>query len=383
MIGLIGSVLQRRFVVGGIAALGIALISTLSLLQRRSAGLEEATRAEVLAHMSEVQQATLPMMERAETHLHMTYAQREAWLPGLDQLMIAAAYDTPERPDRMLDKLHRLNDYFRPLIELTPLISSIMVAREDEFEALFFRDRDANRLKPPYDFYNRVVWNAEFDDTVFEAFWEHSFEGRANLSRGRFLHEGNPGVRGVEWTGYVPSKRIWFEQAIAKEAGESTWTGPHLLPATKDAGVTGSLHFTKRGKRYVLAMDFVLTDLSRATIELQSDRFLAAIVTMEGRLVGLPRDPRFDTPEKVRRFFSEFNRQLSARSAADAEARLPTPKEAKLPLLVAAMENGEAREGTYQFDYHGRRLWAGRAPVGPSQLGLSLHVVELPVRRGS
>jgi hypothetical protein len=237
-------------------------------------------------------------------------------------------------------------------------------------------------LKPPYDFYNRVVWNAEFGDDAFEAFWDPAVEGRPNTPRGRFLRKGSADTRGVEWKGYVPSKRVWFERAIATEVGRASWTDPYLFFVTKDAGVTGSIHFTRRGKRYVLAVDFMLTDLSRVTAELQSDQFLAAIVTREGRLVGLPRDSRFDTPDKVRRFFSDFNRKLSAQSKVDAGARLPTPKEANLPLLAAAMARSDVSEGTYRFDYREKQLWAGRAPVGPTELGLSVYVVELPVKRG-
>jgi hypothetical protein len=57
---------------------------------------------------------------------------------------------------------------------------------------------------------------------------------------------------------------------------------------------------------------------------------------------------------------------------------MPTPAEAQLSLLAAAVDACHVEEGAYRFAFGGKSLWAGRAPVGPNVLGLSVYVVQFP-----
>lgn len=368
--------IRRRALVGGIATLGIGMVPALSLLHRRNQQLQEATRAEVLALMSGVQQRIAPLMQQAEDYVQLVYMQRRAWEPQLSQLLATSASEVPPLEADMLNDLGRLNDYFRPLITQEPTISSIQVAREDDFTVLFFADPDAPSLDPPYEFYNRVVWRPHFGDSTFEGFWGAPSDGAA--PRGRFLRVGEADTRGRPWKKYVPTQRRWYRAAVDAPRGAFVWTEPYLFFTTLDAGVTSAVHWEAQGKRHVLAVDYMLTDLSRITAELSNDEFSAAIVTREGHVLGLPRGPRFDSPEKVRAFFRAFNEEIAAREGMDAEARMPTPTEAQLPLLAAAVDGCQVEEGAFRFAFGGKSLWAGRAPVGPSVLGLSVFVVQFP-----
>ncbi len=362
--------LQRRGLVLGILTLGLLLIPTLALLRRRSEQLEMATRAEILAQVRGVQEAVAPVMADAEQQLLLMYAQREAWMRDVQTLLLTTSAAPTELAD-VNQPLTTLNHFFRPVIKHKAAISSMMIARNDEFEVLFFQDPDAEHLSIPHDFYNRIVWQPVYGQSAIEAFWRGE-----HLERVRRLDINESDVRGANWAGYSPSKRVWFKTAVAQPPGMAGWTAPYLFFVTKDAGVTGGVQFSEGGHQYVLAVDFMLTDLSRITAEVTGGDFVAAITNSEGRLIALPRDPRFPSADAIRQFFAKVN---SSAQLVDAEAHLPTAQEAALPHLAAAIE-AATDEKTYQFTHLDQTLWAARAPVEPKGLGLWIYVVERPHR---
>jgi PAS domain S-box-containing protein len=160
------------------------------------------------------------------------------------------------------------------------------------------------------------------------------------------------GFRGEEWVErerFDARTRPWYlgADALADEA-QIYWTEPYLFFARKDPGITASMRWADRntGTRMVVAFDVLLLDLSRFTAGVtvgKSGR--AAILTADGRLLGVPRHP-------------------DVRSDEDIKQRvLKTLQEAGLEVLGAAyagwLAEGRPEAQASQFEAAGA-IWLGR-----------------------
>jgi serine/threonine protein kinase len=367
----------RRVMLWGLGSVTVGLVPTALLLDRRSRQLEAAMRSEVLASIAAVAEAVTPVLDGAREELDMMFAQRAAWWPMMERLLSQSEPSEDSR-DAMLQKhIADLNTYFRPVVERIGIISSLMVASDEGVEYLAFLDPDARKLNPPYYFYNRMVQRGAYGDSAFQVFWP---EEPGSSPRSSWLRVGEPDSRGTPWKGYMPERRVWFRNAAQRQDAVPVWTEPYLFFVTKDAGITGSIAWTQGAVRYVLAVDFMLTDLSLITSQLDSPDLVAAIVSKNGECIGLPQDKRFTDKTSVREFFASRNRpDLDvSKGKVDASAALPFANEVGPPYLVAAMQPYATRSDTYQFEYEGQTLWAGRAPVGDRSLGLTIYVVQRP-----
>ena len=128
-----------------------------------------------------------------------------------------------------------------------------------------------------------------------------------------------------EWVrvAYDARARPWYKGAAAAPDGGMSWTEPYAFFARGDVGMTASAPWTSRntGLRQVVALDITLLDLSRYTSRLKlSEHGRATILTLDGRIVGVPHHP-------------------DIRSDDDVKSRLlKTPAEAGLPVLAAALD---------------------------------------------
>ncbi len=147
---------------------------------------------------------------------------------------------------------------------------------------------------------------------------------------------------------YDPRARPWYQGALeARESatGALHWTEPYTFFTTKDPGVTASLAFGHQdGLDRVVGLDVLLSDISRFTTALDvTKNGKVLVVTEDGRLIGLPRDPRFE--------------QHEARRAS----LLRRPDELGIPLLadaVAAFSGPDAGIGSpLRFESGGRPWW--------------------------
>jgi PAS domain S-box-containing protein len=98
--------------------------------------------------------------------------------------------------------------------------------------------------------------------------------------------------------------RPWYlgGAALANEK-DIFWTEPYLFFFNKAPGITTSMRFADRnsGELLVLGIDVLLTDLSRYTAKVEVGKHgRAAILTKDGRVVGVPRHPSVRTDEDVR-----------------------------------------------------------------------------------
>ena len=102
---------------------------------------------------------------------------------------------------------------------------------------------------------------------------------------------------------YDPSKRPWFTgalQQLRQAAADPQakldlysrvhWTEPYSFFTTKEPGVTASMaYFDKEGNAHVVAIDILLTDISRFTTKLKvSERGMVFVLTDDGLMLGLP-----------------------------------------------------------------------------------------------
>lgn len=370
---------QRRSLIGGVIALSLTMIPILSLLGERNEQLEEAEHRQIVAQVEALENHIEPILGSAREDLLLLFEQREAWMRDVPKLFASVpalrsddASSALEGRRQTVEQIRLLNRYFRPLIERRSTISSLVVARDDEFELLFLQDLEAKGLTQPYDFYNRLVWDPVLSGSAFEVFWGP--ENDAPITS-RLLSVGMADARGNPWQAYLPTERVRFRHAAARPVGEPTWTTPYLFFVTKDAGVTGSIHWMDGGHKYVLGVDFMLTDFSDVTTSIEGKGLKAVVVTDKDQILGLPRDPRFDSREKIRAYFAKFNQNSPEPRKLDAAAGLPTIADLGGPLAAAAQAPSRKR-GVYSFKYQGKKLWAEAEPIGAPGLGLQVLVVQ-------
>ena len=197
------------------------------------------------------------------------------------------------------------NRLFMPLLERHGIISSIHLADEDGHEILL--------LKTPDGWKNRIT------DVPKEGKRQHWLVWRDAGA-----------TKSEEWKeqDYDPRKRPWFSGAIGVAENRIHWTAPYVFQSTQDPGITAALHWVDKttGKKRVVAFDVLLTDLSRFTAALDfGGHGQVALLTEEGKVLGLPRLAGFETDEALK------------------AAVLQTPDKIGLPILAAALEEAQAQ----------------------------------------
>jgi adenylate cyclase len=175
-----------------------------------------------------------------------------------------------------------LNRRFVPLIEQFPQVSSLMIADTGGEEYLLLRRADH--------WLNRIT---EVDLWGRQSFWMRR-EADGSYADGTWKE-----------TDYDPRGRPWFRGGLETPRGAGVhWTEPYKFFTTKDPGITASLHWRDPGEpgvTRVMAFDVRLAAISRFTTALAvSEHGKALVLTEDGDVVGLPRDPRFESPEDLR-----------------------------------------------------------------------------------
>ncbi len=151
---------------------------------------------------------------------------------------------------------------------------------------------------------------------------------------------------------YDPRRRPWFSGALETPEGRVHWTAPYLFQTTREPGITASVRWIDKasGRQFVVAMDILLSDLSRSTRELEyGGTGMVALLTDDGKLLGLPRNAGFDNDEAIQK------------------AVLQPPEAIGLQRLAAVLRQaGAASDGTRRL-IDGGEPWLAtlqRAPFG-------------------
>ncbi len=168
----------------------------------------------------------------------------------------------------------RFVDLMGPVLEWGPNILSIVVAREDGREALIMRGTQSGfqtRETDPLRLGGRAIFRT----------WSEN---------------GGPLTEEIRPSAYDARVRPWFLGARKMpESQDIYWTEPYTFISTNTPGMSAVVRWTDASKvRYISSTDIGLIDLSRFTTELAvGTNGFAAVLTADGRVVGLPRNSRF------------------------------------------------------------------------------------------
>ncbi len=254
-----------------------------------------------------------------------------------------------------LDHPERINTLLVPILQQYPQVSSAMVSDSRGREHLILRVGDTWTCRQT----RRDEWG---DRTR----WLEWTEDRAEP------------VESWREIDYDPRRRPWFIEALvrARRAGPAAahdprllvhWTDPYTFFTTKDPGITASvvLDGPQDGNDRVIAFDVLLNDITTFTLGLRpSANGLAFVMTYDGKVIGLPRDERFEN--------------IDARQAAmlrpAGEFEVPVVRDGAAAYFQQAVEHRPA----FRFESEGRAWWAGARPFELGSDRLLLMAVGIP-----
>ncbi len=231
-----------------------------------------------------------------------------------------------------LEDPRALNRFFIPLIERIPQVSSINLSDEEGRGYLLLRFPDRFR--------NRLTWSDRWGDRLEYSEWRDE----STLIR-EWTVENPP-----EKERYDPRVRDWYTmaQAGAKEfeAGvvlpkKVYWTDPYTFFTTGEPGITAAVHAEDTdGKRFVLAFDLQLSDLSEFTRGLRvSPSGLSIVMAEDRRVIGLPGLERFARPNVRRESLLKYPRELGLQILIDGADAAAARLDGAPPLF--SFESGE------------------------------------------
>jgi len=180
-----------------------------------------------------------------------------------------------------VDNVDRFNNMLVPVLEHGPDLTAFVLAQTSGRELLLLS-------QPGHRFINRLT------------------DPQQQPGRARLLHWGADARLAKEETialDYDARQRPWFQGAMALASDDAIhWTEPFLFRSTGEPGLSAVVRFAAPdGTRYAMTSDISLLDLSRLTRSVVvGRRGFIAVLTSDGRLLGLPRDTRFDTDAAIK-----------------------------------------------------------------------------------
>jgi signal transduction histidine kinase/ActR/RegA family two-component response regulator len=179
-----------------------------------------------------------------------------------------------------LDDLDRFNRLLSPLFSGNIGISSMAVAQDSGREVLIVS-------QPEHGWFNRLT------------------DPDAWGNRGRFLTWDEHGAlvsseqREVD---YDARQRPWFAAAMAlSNDTDLYWTPPYRFVSTGELGMSAVVRWTSpKGQKTAMATDIRLLDVTRLAQKITVGKSgLAAVLTEDGKVLGLPRDPLLATDDAI------------------------------------------------------------------------------------
>ncbi len=243
-------------------------------------------------------------------------------LDGLAQQtdrMVMTVRDWLQQGVIQLDDPEKLNQVLMPLLALRPLISSVHLASDDGREVLL--------LQEPQGWRNRITDVPAKGRQQRWLTWTN-----ANIKRSDVWQEQD----------YDPRQRPWFIGALSSPENQVHWTDPYIFQATQDPGITAALRWTDKasGKTMVVALDVLLSDLSRLTLDMPyATHGQVALITEDGKVLGLPRQAGFDTPEAVKK--AVLREPAAIGLAVLAQAILPEHRKDSSVLGIQVVQEGQ------------------------------------------
>jgi len=181
-----------------------------------------------------------------------------------------------------LSDIAAFNRVFVPVINNQSQITSVLLANDRGQEFLLLK-------MPNGEWHNRVTDIQQWG------------------KRQRWLKwRGVDELTSEEWIerDYDPRQRPWHIGAMSLQRERAIyWTDPYVFFTTKDLGITASTRWrrTASGDDLILAVDVKLNDLSLLTTSLKvGEHGRAAVLTDDGRIIGVPRHPGVQSETAIR-----------------------------------------------------------------------------------
>jgi len=175
-----------------------------------------------------------------------------------------------------------LNRILTPFLQQRSTVSSAHIATESGREILLLKA--GNR-----------IWKNRITDVANKGTQQRWLEWSDNRQ---------PVKEEIKEQDYDPRKRPWFKGAMSSQPGQIFWSAPYIFQTTGEPGITLSIRWTheKTGQSMVVALDLLLFDLTQFTNQLtHAEHGYAALLTDDGKVLGLPRHELFNTPEAIKR----------------------------------------------------------------------------------
>ena len=175
----------------------------------------------------------------------------------------------------LVDDPYAFNSFFRPLLAVNPLATSVVAGQEDGRGWLLLQLPDGG-------WRNRLTDVARWGDE--QHILVHGPDGHIDFSTQRQPYDAR--------------QRPWYTLAMALE-GDSrvAWTPPYTFFTTGEPGITASVRLgpwsqdRQQMQDGVLGVDLKLRDLSQVTMAAEVGiRGLATVLTDDGRVLALPRN---------------------------------------------------------------------------------------------
>ncbi|MEJ2308868.1 MAG: adenylate/guanylate cyclase domain-containing protein [Gammaproteobacteria bacterium] len=284
-----------------------------------------------LSYKKAVDELSVQVVERfnEKTHAHL----ESFFEPVRKTVLTARAWGAGGR--LRMDEMDDLNALFMPLLREFGQITSVNIGSSDGSDWLL--------LQQPDGWMNRVV-RAD------------AWGGEARL----YHRQADGGLRKQEKRaiGYDPRQQPWFIGASAMQ-GEAPlfWTRPYSFFTTGEPGMTVASRWRDAGSgtTFVIAFDIKLIDITAFTTSLDvSPNGKAAILTQDGKVLGLPRDPAFGSREQ--------QTQAVMKSLEELQIAL-------LDRIYAHRGMPDQGQHVFHFSSDGRKWWGGidTYPLGDAQ----------------
>ncbi len=188
-----------------------------------------------------------------------------------------------------LEDAEAFNRIFIPHLKARPQVSSVLFADDAGREILLLRMPDGQ-------------WHNRLTDVERDGQRQRWLEWSAAGELLKF---------DTRERDYDPRKRPWHIGAMGLAEELSVhWTEPYVFATTRDLGITASTRWSPgmNQRRYVLAFDVMLADLSAVTRDIRiGESGAAAVTTLDGRLVALPRDVKGDAAQAKTRLMKSVD----------------------------------------------------------------------------
>ncbi|WP_234572240.1 sensor histidine kinase [Rhodohalobacter sp. 614A] len=244
----------------------------------------------------------------------------EFFLP-VENLMMTLKHQQRNRFFQNFDTLS-LNNYYIPIIDQYPQVSSVAIANNRGYEFNIIPDSTADI------WLNREVHVDQWGMIEKWDSWTYQSDSLHHIRSWQQELENDPRTR------------PWFTGAL-NHVNETYWTEPYLY-ITGDLGLTAASEWTYSETdtlHHIIAIDVTLKDLSKFSqkIRLTENNQNFILTSPEKKIVGLPQSYNDITPEEL------------------AEMLMTPPDEFEYPPLVALLEHPENQ--IVHFDSQNERWW--------------------------